>query len=60
MGGGGGGKSFRHAERGGGGTFWCSFLRKLEVLAILKRGGGATKFHPLKGGGEAQIHLPYL
>ena len=44
----------RHTE--GGGTKTCgavNLTRDLEVLAILKRGGGAKSFHSLKkkGGG---------
>ena len=42
----GGGKSFGHAEGGGGNThtFWVVFTQKLEVLAILK--GGRKMFLP--------------
>ena len=35
-------RSLSHAEGGGGTSFGVVFLRKLEVLAILK--GGHTKF----------------
>ena len=34
-------------------SFEVVLTRDLEVLAILMRGGGATSFHPLKGGGGA-------
>ena len=39
---------------GGGGTTSCGVLirQKLEVLTILKGGGGAKGFHFLKGGGR--------
>ena len=42
--------------KGGTNSFGVFFLRKLEVLAILKGwgGGGAESFHPLKAG-VAQI-----
>ena len=48
----GGGKSFSHAEGMGGTTgFEVVFKWKLEVLAILKGGGGAKSFYSLKEGG---------
>ena len=48
----GGGGSFSHAERGvGRNRFGIGFLRKLDVVAILK--GGAKKgFRPSKEDGE--------
>ena len=49
---GGGGKSFSHAEGGGGSK---RFNRKLEVLAIVM-GGGAKSFHPFER--EVQKVLP--
>ena len=49
----GGGKSFSHAEGGGGGRGTTSFevvlTQELEVLAKVM-GGGDASFHPLKGG----------
>ena len=53
----GGGTSLSLAEGGGGGTktFRVVFTLQLEVLAILKAGGGGEKsFHSLKGGGGAR------
>ena len=56
-GGGGGGRSFSHAEGGVAKRFEVVPTRDLEVLAIMSvcvggGGGGTTSFHPLKKGGE--------
>ena len=51
------GKFYSHAEGGGAETFLVQFfLRKLEVLAILK--GGAKSFQPFKGGSQKSFTLP--
>ena len=56
----GGGKSFSHVEGGGGRKrLRVVFLRKLEVLAVLKGGGVSRNVHPLEGGGARKL-LPCL
>ena len=57
-GGGGGRKSFSHAEGGAQTGFGVVFTRSLEVLAILY--GGAKSFHSLKGGGGHKKYYPVL
>ena len=50
------GKGFSHAEGRGGAQ--QVLTQVLQVLAILKGGGGTKCFHPLKGGGGHERFYP--